>query len=86
MKLQSKRQLNWLALIAGIVMVGHWIDYYQMIMPGAAGEAAGIGILEISMTLFYAGLFLFVVFRSLASKPLLVRNDPFLEESLHYES
>jgi hypothetical protein len=86
MKLQSKRQLNWLALIAGIVMIGHWIDYYQMIMPGAAGEAAGIGVVEISMTLLYAGLFLFIVFRSLASKPLIVRNDPFLEESFHYES
>ena len=86
MKLQSKRQLNWLALIAGIVMLGHWIDYFQMIMPGAAGEHAGIGILEISMTILYASLFLFVVFRSLASKPLIVQHDPFLEESLHYES
>jgi hypothetical protein len=86
MKLKSKRQLNWLALIAAIVMIGHWIDYFQMIMPGAAGENAGIGVLEISMTLLYAGLFMFVVFRSLASKPLIVSNDPFLEESLHYES
>ena len=86
MKLQSKRQLNWLALIAGIVMLGHWIDYFQMIMPGAAGEHAGIGVLEISMTILYASLFLFVVFRSLASKPLIVQHDPFLEESLHYES
>ena len=86
MKLQSKRQLNWLALIAAIVMIGHWIDYYQMIMPGAAGEHAGIGVLEISMTVLYASLFLFVVFRSLASKPLIVQHDPFLEESLHYES
>ena len=86
MKLQSKRQLNWMAMIAAIVMIGHWIDYYQMIMPGAAGEHAGIGVLEISMTILYASLFLFVVFRSLASKPLIVQHDPFLEESLHYES
>jgi len=86
MKLQSKRKLSWLALIAGIVMLGHWIDYFQMIMPGAAGEHAGIGVLEISMTILYASLFLFVVFRSLASKPLIVQNDPFLEESFHYES
>ena len=86
MKLQTKRQLNWLAMIAAIVMIGHWIDYYQMIMPGAAGEHAGIGVLEISMTILYASLFVFVVFRSLASKPLIVQHDPFLEESLHYES
>jgi hypothetical protein len=86
MNLQSKKQLNWLAAIAGLVLIGHWIDYYQMIMPGAAGEHAGIGIPEISLTICYAGLFLFVVFRSLASRPLIVKHDPFLEESFHYES
>jgi hypothetical protein len=86
MKLDLKKKLNWLAGVAGVVLIGHWIDYYQMIMPGAAGEHAGIGVLEISMTLFYAGLFLFVVLRALASKPLLVKKDPFLEESLHFES
>ena len=86
MKLDLKRKLNWLAVVAGVVLIGHWVDYFQMIMPGAVGEYAGIGILEIAMTASYAGVFLFVVLRMLASKPLLVRNDPFLEESLHYES
>jgi len=86
MKLNLKKKLNWLAAVAGIVLIGHWIDYFQMIMPGAAGEHAGIGILEIALTACYAGVFLFVVLRSLASKPLLVQKDPFLEESLHYES
>jgi len=86
MKLGLKKKLNWMAGIAGVVLVGHWIDYFQMIMPGAAGEHAGIGLLEIAMTICYAGLFLFVVLRALASKPMLVKNDPFLEESLHYES
>ena len=86
MKLDMKRKLNWLAGVAAVVLVGHWLDYFQMIMPGAAGEHAGIGILEIAMTLFYTGVFLFVVLRALASKPLLVKKDPFLEESLHYES
>jgi hypothetical protein len=86
MKLDMKRKLNWMAGIAGVVLIGHWMDYFQMIMPGAAGEHAGIGVLEIAMTLFYAGVFLFVVLRALASKPLLVKKDPFLEESLHYES
>lgn len=86
MKLQSKKQLNWLAAVAGVVLLGHWIDYYMMIMPGAAGEHAAIGIPEISLTIGYAGLFLFVVLKSLASRPLIVKNDPLLEESLHYES
>ena len=86
MRLDAKRQLNWLAGIAGVVMIGHWIDYFQMIMPGAAGEHAGIGIPEISLTVAYMGLFLFIVLKALASRSLIVKHDPLLEESLHYES
>jgi hypothetical protein len=57
-----------------------------MIMPAAGGDKAGIGLLEISMTLIYACLFVFIVFRSLSTGPLVVKNDPYLEESLNYES
>ncbi len=82
----SKRRLGWVTIIAAVLLAGHWLDYWLMIMPAAAGEKAGIGILEISMTLVYAGIFVFIVFRSLATGPLVVKNDPYLEESLNYES
>jgi len=85
-RLKSKRQLGVAALVAAFVLIGHWIDYYQMIMPGAVGESARIGILEICMTISYAGLFIYIIFNSLASRPLVNKNDPFLEESLNYES
>ena len=83
---KSKRQPGWVAIIAAIVLIGHWIDYWLMIMPAAAGDKAGIGVLEICMTIIYACLFIFVVFRSLSTGPLVVKNDPYLEESLNYES
>jgi len=86
MRLKSKRNLDWLAAVAGVLIIGHWIDYYQMIMPGVAGENAGIGILEIAATICYAGIFLFVVLRALASKPMVVEHEPLMEESLTYES
>jgi hypothetical protein len=83
---KSKLQLNWVATIAAVMLVGHWIDYWLMIMPATAGAKAGIGVLEIFMTVFYAGIFIFIVLRSLSTGPLVVKNDPFLEESLNYES
>lgn len=86
MRFKSKRNLDWVAIIAAILIVGHWIDYYQMIMPSAAGEHAGLGLLEICMTISYAGMFLFIVFKSLSTGPLIVKNDPFLEESMSYEA
>jgi hypothetical protein len=85
-RLKSKRQLNWVAVIAAIVLAGHWLDYWLMIMPAAAGETSGLGIIEVFMTVIYAGIFLFVVLRSLSTVPLIMKNDPFLEESLNYES
>jgi hypothetical protein len=85
-RVSSKRQLGWVALIAALVLIGHWIDYWLMIMPAAVGDNASIGPLEIFMTLFYAGMFVFIIFRSLARYPLIVKNDPFLEESINYES
>jgi hypothetical protein len=85
-RVSSKRQLTWVAIIAVMVIIGHWIDYWLMIMPAAAGDNAGIGLLEIFMTIFYAGLFVFIIFRALARNLLVVKNDPFLEESLNYES
>jgi hypothetical protein len=85
-RLKSKRQLDWVAIIAAIVLAGHWLDYWLMIMPAAAGEKSGIGILEILMTIIYAAIFIFVVLRSLSRAPMLVKNDPFLEESFTYES
>jgi hypothetical protein len=83
---KSKHQLSWVATIAAIVLIGHWIDYWLMIMPAAAGEQSGIGILEICVTAIYASLFIFVVLRSLSTGPLVVKNDPFIKESLTYES
>lgn len=85
-RIRSKRHLGWVAFIALILLAGHWLDYWLMIMPATAGEKAGIGILEVSMTIVYACVFIFIVLRSLSVGPLLVKNDPFFRESLTYES
>jgi hypothetical protein len=85
-RVRAKRQLGWVAVIAVILLAGHWLDYWLMIMPAAAGDTARIGILEIFITIFYSSVFIFIVLRSLSKSPLLVKNDPFFKESLTYES
>ncbi len=86
MTVKAKRNINWLASVALIVLVGHWLDYFQMIMPGTVGEELSIGPIEIGMTVFYFGLFLFVVLRSLSKSPLISENEPYHKESLNFES
>ena len=79
------KRVNWFVVMAGIViLVGHYIDIYNMIMPATVGESWFIGIPEISAVLFFGGLFIFVVFSALTKAPLLAKRNPYIKESKHY--
>ena len=81
----TKRRLNWLIAAAVIVFIGHWIDMYLAIMPGSIGHA-DFNILEIGMTVFVAGIFLYVFFRNFAKAPVVPENHPFFKESFDYDN
>ena len=73
--------------MTGIVIVmGHYIDVYNMIMPSAVGDQWYIGFPEIGGFMFFMGLFIWFTFKSLDKVPLLVKGDPFVKESeqFHY--
>lgn len=84
----NKRSENILLTVSIIVLVGHWVDYYQMIMPGifefGTASGSGFGILEIGIALGFIGLFTFTVLTSLSKKALIAKNHPFLQESLNH--
>jgi hypothetical protein len=71
--------------MAGVViLVGHYIDFFNMIMPSAVGDQWFIGAAEIGSVLFFFGLFIYIVFSALAKAPLLAKRNPFIEESKHF--
>ena len=80
----SKRHMSLLKLVAPIVLIGHWFDFYLMIAPGVLQGSGGIGFLEIGMTLIFGSLFVYVMLSSLAKVPLIGKNHPMLKESLHH--
>ncbi|TDG38011.1 quinol:cytochrome C oxidoreductase [Pedobacter changchengzhani] len=82
----NKRGDSKLLIVCIIVLVGHWVDYYQMIMPGAvqAGEN-GFGVIEIGTAVGFVGLFTFTVLTALSKKSLIAKNHPLLQESLHHQ-
>lgn len=80
----SKRQLLFVKIVAGIVIAGHWLDFYLMVNPGTMKFDGGIGLIEIGVTMLFASMFLFVVLSNLAKAPLIAKNHPMLEESLHH--
>lgn len=80
----SKRHTIFLKIACTVILVGHWFDFYLMITPGSLGENGGFGLIEIGMAVIFAAGFVFIVLKSLASAPLIARNHPMLEESLHH--
>ncbi|TRO64244.1 quinol:cytochrome C oxidoreductase [Christiangramia sabulilitoris] len=79
------KRVNWFVIMTGIVILcGHYLNVYVMVMPATVGESWFIGIPEISAVLLFGGLFTFIVFNALTKAPLLVKGNPFLKESKHY--
>jgi hypothetical protein len=81
------KRVNWFVIMTGIVILsGHYLDVFNMIMPATVGDQWYIGIPEIGGILFFAGLFIFWVFRTLEKAPLQPKGNPYLEESrqFHY--
>ncbi|MEC4003230.1 quinol:cytochrome C oxidoreductase [Flavobacterium sp. SUN052] len=70
---------------AGVVILcGHYIDFFNMVMPATVGDQWFIGVSEIASVLFFLGLFIFVVFTALTKAPLTPKRNPFIEESKHF--
>ena len=79
------KRISWILIMAGIViLLGHYIDFFNMIMPGTVGDQWFIGVSEIASVLFFLGLFVYVVFTALTKAPLLPKRNPFIEESKHF--
>ena len=79
------KRIPWFVIMAGIViLVGHYIDIFNMIMPATVGDQWSIGIPEIGSILLFAGLFIFIVFTALTKAPLEPKRNPFIKESEHF--
>lgn len=84
MSRDTKRQANTLLFVCIMLLCGHWLDYYMMIMPGTVEEHRGFGLIEIGIALGFAGLLSYLVLNRLSKTSLVPANHPFLQESLHH--
>lgn len=79
------KRVPWIISMAGIVILcGHYLDFHNMIYPATVGDQWFIGVSELSSIAFFAGLFIFVVFTTLAKQPLVPTGNPLIEESKHF--
>jgi Ni/Fe-hydrogenase subunit HybB-like protein len=88
MKRASKRNYGTLTMMAVLILFGHWLDFYQMVMPTAVMNPetklthVPNMLADFGIALGFVGLIMFVTVRSLARHPLTAKNHPFLKESI----
>jgi len=84
MSRDAKRNYFFLVFVGIIILIGHWLDVFMMVMPATVKGHWHLGWIEIGMAMGFLGLLLFVVHRALAKAPLTVQKHPYLEETLHH--
>jgi hypothetical protein len=81
----AKRNPHVLAATCVVLLLGHWLDLYLLIMPEIFAAPA-LGPLEALIPLSYSALFVYLTSRALAEAPVVPLHDPYLEESLSHDT
>jgi hypothetical protein len=68
--------------MAMIIIFGHWVDFYQMVMPGAVGENWHINWYEIGIFMGFVGILITCVSRTLTKSSLIPNNNLLLKETM----
>lgn len=83
----AKRFSSWFTVIATLMIIGHWLDVGQMLMPGIVGHFHDVPwLISIGLTLILGGAFVYVVFNSLSKANLVAKRHPYLDESIHHST
>ena len=85
MKRAAKRNYTLMTFMAVLIIFGHWLDFYQMVMGTLSKEHVTLGWLDFGILSLFVGLMIFFVGKALASKPLIVKHHPFMKESIIHQ-
>ena len=85
MKKATKRNYTIVTFMCIVIIFGHWIDFYQMIMPGTVKNNPHLSWFEFGIPLGFVGLIMWGVSRFASKVPMTPMNNPFLKESIIHQ-
>lgn len=78
---KAKKKTKIVITIGFVILIGHLIDLYNMIMPNSVGNFYGFGASEIGSFLFIGSVFTFIVFREISKLKLYPFGNPLCNEN-----
>lgn len=85
MKKATKRNYTIVTFMCIVIIFGHWIDFYQMVMPGTVKNNPHLSWFEFGIPLGFVGLIMWGVSRFASKVPMTAMNNPFLKESIIHQ-
>ncbi|MBC8032569.1 MAG: quinol:cytochrome C oxidoreductase [Chitinophagaceae bacterium] len=88
MRAGSKRNYTTVTFMAILIIIGHWLDVYQMVFPGLSQDPetgkyhVPLNFFDIGVALGFVGLIMYSTGNALAKRPLYVKNHPFFKETI----
>ncbi len=82
MKKAPKKNWTLVTFMAILIIFGHWIDFFQMVMPGTLHENYEMLPFEFGIAALFVGIIMWGVGRYWSKYPLTAMNHPFLKESM----
>jgi hypothetical protein len=82
MKRATKRNYTIVTFMCILIIFGHWIDFYLMVMPGTVKNNPHISWFEIGIPLGFIGVIMWGVAKFASRVPMTAINNPFLKESI----
>jgi hypothetical protein len=80
----AKRSEGVLLKVCTVLLIGHWLDLYLMVLPAKSGATPPFGIWEIGIIVGAGAVFALLVFHFLRQANLIPVKDPTLERSLQH--
>ncbi len=81
----AKRNYTILTFMSVALLLGHWVDFYQMIFGTLVPDHVPMNLFDVGIAAGFVGLIIYQTGNVLARFPLLAKNHPFFKESIiHY--
>jgi hypothetical protein len=82
MRRSSKRNYTLLVFMAALIICGHWLDFYQMVIASISKEHVVLNFFDFGVAAGFIGLIMWSTGNALTKRSLIAKNHPFFKESI----
>ena len=72
-----------MTFMATLIIVGHWLDFYQMVFPGVFKDGEGLNLFDIGIAVGFIGLIIFVTTNALSKHSIDSKEPSFFQRKYY---